>query len=83
MKPSRVIEIKTMKTKPYEELRAKMSPKARAAATKKAKKILAELALQDKYKPVRHTKEDDAKLFAANPKRKALVRYCRRQAQRL
>jgi hypothetical protein len=68
-KPARVTEIKTMKTKPYEELRAKMSPKARATAGKMTKKMLAELTRQ--YKPVRHTKEDDARLFAADPKLKA------------
>lgn len=47
MKPSRVTVIKTMKTKPCEELRAKMSPKARTAADKMTKKFLAEIARQD------------------------------------
>ncbi len=36
-----------MKTIPYEKLRAEMSPKARAAADKKARVMLAELRLQE------------------------------------
>ena len=70
LKPSRVTEIKTMTTKPYEELRAKMSPKARAASHEKAQKILAALSEQDKYRPVRHTKEKTTRLLGANPKLK-------------
>lgn len=55
IKPARVTKIISPSTRPYEELRNKMSPKARAAADKKAKKILARLEQRDKYKPVKHT----------------------------
>jgi cytoskeletal protein RodZ len=70
LKPSKVTEIKNMKTIPFETLRAKMSPKARAASDKKTQKILAGLAEQDKYRPVSHTKEKTARLLGANPKLK-------------
>ena len=45
--------MKKIKTRPFHELRAKMSPASRAKAEKKAKKMLAEMPLRE----LRHARE--------------------------